>query len=696
MSSSGRRYRLGFDIGGTFTDLVIADETTGEIRIAKVPSTPKNPNIGALNGLRRLLTESGVKAEELTFAIHGTTVVTNTVIERKGAKTALIATKGFRDVLEIGRERRVTQYDFFEERLPPLVPRHLRREVDERIAYNGEVLKELNPEEVKALVQEFKKLGIESVAVCLIHSYANPKHEKEIEKIFSEEAPEIRVSCSSDVLPAWREYERASTTVVNAYTRPKTEKYMEELMEGLRKEGFKARLFIMTAAGGIVPVETAAKFPVRILESGPAAGTLAAAFIGELAGERNLISFDMGGTTAKVALVELGKPRITTVFEVGGYRFKKGSGYPVEVPTIDLIEIGAGGGSIAHVEMGLLKVGPQSAGADPGPACYGLGGTEPTVTDADLVLGYLNPDYFVGGEMKLHKDLAVKAIEEHVAKPLGLSVTEAALGIHDVVNANMARAMRAVSIERGRDPRTLAMVAFGGAGPVHANRLAEQNKIGKIIIPLAAGVATAIGMLASDVKFDFVRTYVARVEEVDLSLVKDLYSQMEEEAVRLLEEAEVTEMELIRSVDMRYVGQAYELNVEMPKGEITKETLETLEKSFIKLYEETYGFTTGDPVETVNWRLLAVGKVPRVKVKTLEAKGRAEDALKGTRKAFFAEYGEYVDCDVYDRYKLLPGVLIEGPAIVEERETTIVICPKSTATVDKYLHLIINVEKKEA
>jgi len=692
MASEDRRYRLGFDIGGTFTDLVIADEATGEIRIVKVPSTPKNPNIGALQGLKRLLAESNVKAGQLAFAIHGTTIVTNTVIERKGAKTGLITTRGFRDVLEIGRERRVTQYDIFEERLPPLVPRYLRREVDERTAFNGEILKELNREEVEVLIRELAELGVESIAVCLIHSYSNPKHEKEIEGIASEVASHIRVSLSSAVLPAWREYERTSTTVVNAYTRPKTEKYVEELAEGLKAEGFRARLFIMTAAGGIVPVETAARFPVRILESGPAAGTLAATFIGELVGENNLISFDMGGTTAKVALVERGQPRITTVFEVGGYRFKKGSGYPVEVPTIDLIEIGAGGGSIAHVEMGLLKVGPESAGADPGPACYGLGGTQPTVTDADLVLGYLNPDYFIGGEMKLQRELAIKAIEEYVAKPLGLNVVEAALGIHDVVNANMARAMRAVSIERGKDPRMLTLVAFGGAGPVHANRLAEQNKIKKLVIPLAAGVATAIGMLASDVKFDFVRTYVARVEEVNLEMMRSLYEEMEGEAVSLLKAAGVTRMELERSVDMRYVGQAYELNVQIPDEEISPSTLKALEASFVDLYEKTYGFTTGDPVETVNWRLLAIGKVPRVKIKRAEEKGKAEDALKGKRKVFFAEYGEYVECDIYDRYKLLPRAFIQGPAIVEERESTAVICPKAKATVDEYLNLIVTLE----
>ncbi len=685
--SKEAKYRLSIDIGGTFTDLVLINEATGEVSITKVLSTPQDPSIGAFEGIRRILRENNVDPSQLSVVIHATTVVTNTVIERKGAVTGLITTKGFRDILEIDRERRVTQYDFFEERLPPLIPRYLRKEVDERVDFDGSVVKPLNLDEVRAVIKELLNLGVQSIAVCFIHSYANPKHEQMVEELIRKEYPGIYVSISSAVLPEWREYERLSTTVVNAYTQPKAEKYLEGMEKGLKDMGCTGRLFIMSAGGGTMSIEAAARFPVRLLESGPAAGALAGAFIGRMIGEENLLSFDMGGTTAKCCLIERGEPRITTIFEVGGYRFKKGSGYPVKVPTVDLIEIGAGGGSIAHVEMGLLKVGPQSAGADPGPACYGRGGTEPTVTDANLILGYLNPDYFLGGEMKLYPDLAKKAIEEKVAKPLGLSLVEAAQGIYDVVTANMARAMRAVSVERGKDPSTLSLIAFGGAGPLHAVRMAQQLKIRKVIIPILAGVASAVGLLAADVKFDFVKTYVSRLDKVDVELVKKLYAEMEAEGLQLLKTAGVTEYEMIRTADLRYVGQAYELNIRLPEGDITSDTLKELEARFIKAYEEAYGYTTGDPVEAVNWRLLAVGKVPRVKVKKLSAEKR--DPLKGTRKVFFSEYNDYVDCKVYDRYKMYPGVEISGPAIIEERESTTVVIPEAKATMDEYGNIII-------
>ncbi len=685
--SPTKRFRLSIDIGGTFTDLVLINEETGEVSVGKVLSTPQDPSIGAFEGFRRILRENNVHPSQLTAVIHATTVVTNTVIEHKGAVTGLITTKGFKDILEIDRERRVTQYDFFEERLPPLIPRYLRKEVDERVDFDGSVVKPLNIDNVKAVVKELVDMGVEAIAVCFIHSYANPKHEQEVEELIKKEFPNVFVSISSSVLPEWREYERLSTTVVNAYTQPKTESYLRTMEEGLKKEECAGRLFIMSAGGGTMAVETAARFPVRLLESGPAAGALAGAFIGRLMGEENLLSFDMGGTTAKCCLIEHGEPRITTIFEVGGYRFKKGSGYPVKVPTVDLIEIGAGGGSIAHVEMGLLKVGPQSAGADPGPACYGLGGQEPTVTDANLVLGYLNPEYFLGGEMKLYPEKAAKAIEEKVAKPLGMSLVEAARGIYDVVVANMARAMRAVSVERGRDPGTLALIAFGGAGPLHAVRMAQQLKIKKVVIPTLAGVASAVGLLAADVKFDFVKTYVSRIDKIDWSYVKRLYSEMEEEGLRLLKIAGVTDYEMIRTVDLRYVGQAYELNVRLPEGELNEGVVKELEARFTKVYEEAYGYVTGDPIEAVNWRLLAVGKVPRVKFKKLSAERR--DPLKGTRKVYFSEYNEYVDCKVYDRYKMYPGVEVEGPAIIEERESTTVVVPGAKVTMDDYGNVLI-------
>jgi len=682
------KYRLGVDIGGTFTDVTLLNEDTGDVRAVKVPTTPKDPAIGALLGLRRALEEEGIKADLLSSLIHATTVVTNTVIERKGAKVGLIATKGFGDILEIGRERRVTQYDIFEDRLPSLVPRHLRKSVDERVAYNGKILKELDRDQAKAVIEDLAKLGVDSIAVSLLHSYSNPKHERIIKEIIKDEFPHILVSLSSSILPEWREYERTSTTVVNAYALPRTGKYLEEMERGLKEIGFTASFFMMSAGGGLLPVETAAEYPVRILESGPASGALAAAFLGELTGDENLLSYDMGGTTAKVCVIRHGQPAITTTFEVGGYRFKKGSGYPVRVPTIDLIEIGAGGGSIAHVEMGRLKVGPESAGADPGPACYGKGGVKPTVTDADLVLGYL-PEYLLGGEVPLQKALSIEAIERFVAKPLGLGLTEAALGIYDVVDSSMALAMRAASVERGLDPSMLTLVAFGGAGPVHASRLAKLLRVKKIIVPLAPGVFTTMGLLAADIKFDFVRTHVSRLEEVDLKVVSGLYEEMEQEGMNVLKAAGAIKTEFVKNVDMRYAGQAYELNVPLPSEVLTETTVKPLEKAFIELYNKSYGYTTGDPIVTVNWRLLAVGRVPRPRLKAVKEVGRAEEAIKGGRRVYIKEYGDYLECDIYDRSRLLTGAIMEGPAIVEERTSTTVVPPKAKASVDRYLNIII-------
>lgn len=682
------RYRLGVDIGGTFTDVTLLNEDTGDVRAVKVPTTPKDPAIGALVGLRRALDEEGIKADLLSSLIHATTVVTNTVIERKGAKVGLITTKGFRDILEIARERRVTQYDIFEDRLPPLVPRYLRKTVDERVAYNGAILKELDRDQAEAVIGDLVKLGVDSIAVSLLHSYSNPKHERIIKEIIEERFPDTLVSLSSSILPEWREYERTSTTVVNAYALPRTRRYLKEMEGGLREVGFTARFFIMSAGGGLLPVETAAEYPVRILESGPASGALAAAFLGELTGDENLLSYDMGGTTAKICVVRHGQPSITTTFEVGGYRFKKGSGYPVRVPTINLVEIGAGGGSIAHVEMGRLKVGPESAGADPGPACYGKGGVKPTVTDADLVLGYL-PESLLGGEVPLQKDLSIEAIERFVAEPLGLSLTEAALGIYDIVNSSMALAMRAVSVERGLDPSMLTLVAFGGAGPVHAGKLARLLRVKKILVPLAPGVFTTMGLLAADIKFDLVRTRVSRLEEVDLKVVEELYEEMEEEGMNVLKAAGAIETEFVKSVGMRYAGQAYELDVPLPSEVLTEMTVKPLEKAFIELYNESYGYTTGDPIVTVNWRLLAVGKVPRPRLKAVKEVGKATEAIKDRRKVYIKEYGDYVECDIYDRSKLLPRTIIEGPAIVEERTSTTVIPPKAKASVDKYSNIII-------
>lgn len=681
-------YRLGFDIGGTFTDLIAIDESTGSSTVVKCPTTPSDPSQGVVNGMKTLFDKLGISGDKLTLSVHSTTLVTNTVIEQKGAPTALLTTKGFRDVLEIGREKRITVYDIFEEKLPPLVPRHFRIEVDERMLYNGRVEKQIDEEQVAGIARRLAKSGIQSVAVSFLHSYSNPAHERKAKKAISKAAPSLEISVSSEILPEWREYERTSTTVINAYTQPRTSKYMHTIEDVLRRQGFMGRLFIMQSSGGLATVRTASQYPVRIIESGPAAGALAAAYLGKLTGAENTISFDMGGTTAKCCLIAGGEPRVTTDFEVAGYMYLKGSGYPVRIPTIDLLEIGAGGGSIGHLDYGLLKVGPKSAGADPGPACYPKGGKEPTVTDADLLLGYLNPDYFLGGEIKLDKTSSVKAIEEKIASPLGVSIEKAASGICDVVNSNMSRAMRIISVERGQDPSLLSLVAFGGAGPVHSTRLARQLKIHKVIVPLAAGVTSALGLLVADMKFDFVRTYAAKLEDVDVNHVSELYDNMKTEADSILSKTDYSRRYL-KSVDIRYSGQAFELNV--PFGEGFEYDLQALKEEFLKLYKNRYGYTTGDPIECVNWRLVALGVVPKV---AMSKEGKPDNAdvslaIKGRRLAYFQEADQFVECVVYDRYKLFNGASFEGPAIVEEKESTCVVLPKQRVTVDSYANLII-------
>jgi N-methylhydantoinase A len=682
---------LGFDIGGTFTDLVAIRENTGEIAVVKCPTTPDDPSRGVIDGLASLIETLQISGVDLSIAVHSTTLVTNTVIEGKGAKTALITTKGFRDVLEIGRENRITVYDIFEERLKPLVPRRMRKEINERVLYDGTISKKLDPNEVEKLARSLKGDSVQSIAVSLLHSYSNPKNERTIRRIVSKILPKVMVSISSEILPEWREFERTSTTVINAYTQPRTANYMKVIESTLKKQGFAGRLFIMQSSGGLATVEAASTFPVRIIESGPAAGALAATYLGTLAGTQNMISFDMGGTTAKCCLIIHGEPRVTNDFEVAGYMYLKGSGYPVRIPTIDLLEIGAGGGSVAHFEHSLLKVGPESAGAVPGPACYPGGGSEPTVTDADLTLGLLNPEYFLGGEIKLDSTKSRAIIEEKIAAKLGVSVEEAAMGIHEVVNANMARAMRIISVERGQDPALLSIVAFGGAGPVHSTRLAQLLKIQKTIVPLAAGVTSALGLLVADMKFDFVRTYLVRLNDVEETKVDDLYGSMKIEADKLLSETPYNRRYL-RAVDVRYAGQAFELSVPFGEGFENYDTTE-LKKKFLELYHARYGYTSEDPIECVNWRLVATGTVPKV---SLEKKKSREDygsgaqrAVKAKRNVWFPESKVAVEATIYDRYKLIDGDSFDGPAIVEERESTCVILPDQKCTVDAYSNLIV-------
>ncbi|HEX2480586.1 MAG TPA: hydantoinase/oxoprolinase family protein, partial [Methylomirabilota bacterium] len=501
-------YRVGSDIGGTFTDLILASEDGQTFQVGKVLTTPERPDDAVIAGIESVLAATGVAPGQVSHVLHGTTLFTNAIIERKGARTALVTTRGFRDAVEIAREHRYDMYDLYMQRPRPLAPRHLRFELDERVLASGTVRRPMDPEQVRRLADRLRAERIEAVGVCLLHAYANPTHERLAGIILREALPEVAVTLSSELVPEIREYERTSTTLANVYVQRLAQRYLERLGQRLRHAGVAGGLFIMQSNGGLCEADTGGRYPVRLIESGPAAGALAAAHYGALLGHRDLLSFDMGGTTAKACVIADGEPLVSPEFEIDRrYHFKKGSGLPIKVPVIEMIEIGTGGGSIARVDaLRRLRVGPESAGARPGPAAYSLGGTEPTVTDADLVLGYLDPDFFLGGQMRLDREAARRAIAERVGRPLGLDLVEAAWGIHQLANENMAGAARIHAIERGKDVERFPIFAFGGAGPVHAFGVARILRSPRVIYPLGAGVTSAVGFLVAPLSFDFVRT----------------------------------------------------------------------------------------------------------------------------------------------------------------------------------------------
>ncbi len=637
--------RLGVDIGGTFTDLVVIDEATGTARVGKVLTTPKDPAHGVEEGIRALLDDAGVRPDEVRAVVHGTTLATK--------------------------------------------------------------------------LAELAQDGVEALAICLLHAYVNPAHEARLVALAHEAIPGVFVSCSSEVVPEIREYERASTTCANVYVAPLMARYLEDLERRLAGLGIPGQLYIMQSSGGIAVPPLARRLPVRLIESGPAAGALAAAQAAGQRREPKLLSFDMGGTTAKACVIDDGVPLVGREFEVArADRFKKGSGLPIRVPVIELIEIGAGGGSIARVDrMGLLKVGPDSAGADPGPACYNLGGRFPTVTDADLLLGYLDAEFFLGGRMRLDREAARRSVEEHVARPLGLDVTGAAWGIHRLVNENMAAAARIHGIERGRDLRQYPLFAFGGAGPVHCWQVAKILKVPRILIPFGAGAMSAYGLLAAPLAFDFVRTGQERLDRADWPAINRRFAEMEEEGRALLARAGVapTDVGLARIAEMRYAGQGHEVECRVPLGALSTESLPAITASFESAYRALYHrLPQGVPIEALNWRLTVSGPKP-----TSEPTGRPEpgrdvgagsarparaeggltqarsgsargaNPLKATRMAYFAEAGGFVETPVYDRYALRPGAGFTGPAIVEERESTAVVGPGGRCRVDDGLALIV-------
>jgi len=682
-------YRLGCDIGGTFTDFVLVNNLTGQFLTNKCLTTPSDPSDAVEQGIRELDKIVPGFMDQVEEVIHGTTLVINAIIERKGAKTGLITTKGFRDVLELGREIRYDAYDIFSEYPEPIVPRALRKEIDERITADGLVLKGVEEARVIELLDEFKKAGIESLAVCFINSYENPANEKKIKEIIEREAKDLFLSTSFEVLPQIREYERSCTTAVNAYVKPITYRYLKKLTARLASMGFSGKLFIMLSSGGITSVTTAREFPVRIIESGPTAAVIASQHYGKMFDIKDMFCFDMGGTTAKSCLIQKGHAGLVSTFEVGRVqRFKKGSGLPIQVPVVDLMEIGAGGGSIAKINrLGLLGVGPESAGADPGPACYIQGGEDPTVTDADLVLGYLDPDFFLGGTMPLDIELSKKAIQEKIAKPLGTTMVEAAFGIHDLINETMAAAAKTHIAEKGGNPNLVTMSAFGGAGPVHAYGLAKKIGARAVLVPPLAGVGSALGFFTAPVAFDLSRSHRVGLDEADFKEVEALFKTLEEESATILSDAAKGRSILFeRTLLMRFVGQGAETDLAIENRSFDTFSVKDIRALFDTEYKRLYGRTYEEtPVELVTFKVRA--SLPKQPFSIPKLTGDSSDiktCIKGERRAFSVIKKDYIPFTVYDRSKLFPNARFQGPAIIEERESTIVMGEDTHARVDEF------------
>ncbi len=681
-------WRIGVDIGGTFTDVVLADERRGSLEVVKVPSTPRDFARGVLDALATATRAHGVRPDQVSFLAHATTVVTNALLEGKGARIALITTQGCRDVLELRRSARASLYDLFQEGPAVLVARHLRLEVRERVDAQGRIVAPLHMEDVDDAADFIKLHDVQAVAVCLLYSFLNDAHERQIGARLRAALPDLPVFLSSEVLPEIREFERTSTTAVCAYVGPLLASYLDRLDTAVRSQGFPSP-YVMGSSGGVFTVAEGLKMPAMAVESGPAAGVIAAQLVGRQLGLPNLISFDMGGTTAKASLIEKGLVNTTSEYEVGGRgsarRWMHGTGHPIRLPVIDLAEVSAGGGSIAWIDPGgALRVGPESAGAEPGPVCYGQGGEQPTVTDADLVLGYLNPVALLGGGLPVHPDRARAAIEVKIARPLGQGVLEAAAGIVDVVTAGMAAALRIVSVERGHDPREFSLVAFGGAGPVHAARLAQELEIPQVIVPPIPGGFSALGLVASDLRRDYSRTFYARLDEARLEDVTAVYASMEASGREMLCGAGVAESRwaITRSADCRYGRQAYELTVPVATGPVTGETMHRLAADFHDKHRMTYGHSNPDePVQLVNLRLSAVGKLAGLDLRD-RPDPRAAPRPSTTREAYFKETG-LVRCDVIPREALAPGTRGEGPLIIEAMDATVVVPPGWHCRVDE-------------
>ena len=685
-------HRLGVDVGGTFTDLALVDPTTGALTIGKILTTPADPSEAILAGGDELLSRDGKDFGSLAGMSHATTLVANTLIQRVGARVALICNEGFIDTLDTGVENRYDLFDLNFQRPPPLVPRHLRFGISERTNIDGARLRPVIEAEIEAIAARLTGLGVEAVAVCLLHGYRNIAAEQEVRALLARLLPDVPVTLSSDIAPEIREFARATTAAANAYVQPLVQSYLARLEARTGERGLATPLFLLMSEGGLATVPTAVAAPIRLVESGPAAGAIAAATIAREAGIARAMAFDMGGTTAKLCMIVDAQPVRTYTTEVARlHRFKRGSGLPLKIPSIELIEIGAGGGSIAHHDAaGMLRIGPRSAGAVPGPACYGRGGTEPTVTDADLALGLIDPDSFLGGRMKLDRNAAETALVAGIGARHGLPALDAAAAVHEMVNDSMAMAARIHAVEHGEDPQSFTLVAFGGAGPVHAWRIASILRIKRVVVPIGAGVMSAIGLLVAAPSIELSASHTGKLDALDLVAIDALLAKRAVEARAILGRTGVpgATMTLTRSVECRYVGQAYEVQTQLPDGDLAMLGHGMIAAAFEARYRELYGRTLpGGIVEALTWRVRAEG--PRPEVVPLLARARTSTpAEKGRRMAWFHGHGR-VDALVLDRYALLPGMRIAGPVLIEEDETTTVAGPGATVEVDRALNLVI-------
>lgn len=691
---------VGIDIGGTFTDVILAEQGSNELFASKKLTTHENPSEAVIAALSDAMGQARISPSALARVVHATTLATNLILEGKGARVGYITTLGFGDLLQMGWGHRggAERYDLLHEKVTPPVERTMTIEACERLDRRGDALVPLDEQRLAAEVKKLAARGPEAYAICFMHSYANPAHERRAMEIVRREQPDAYVALSSEVWPEFREYERATTTVMSAAVGPLMSSYLRRLEQALGDMGVRAPLQIMQSNGGVMSAATVAAKPIQSVESGPAAGVIGAAHAGALYGCQDIICFDMGGTTAKAGLVRDGKPRIVHGFRVGGKASaaggrRAGAGFPIKIPTIDLAEVGAGGGSIAWVDPGgVVQVGPKSASSLPGPACYNRGGIEPTVTDADLTLGYLNADYFLGGKMRVYPDFARAAIERYVANPLGIDVISAASGIYEIVNANMAAAVRLVTVERGLDPSDFSVIAFGGAGPAHIVEVVEEFDVRSVIVPTTPGLASAAGLLVTDMTADYVRTRVMDPDSIDVDGANAIYTELEQEGVAKMRREGLTDasIALERHVDARFRGQAHELSVPVRLGTLTREDLIRAQEDFRRLYGELYGVKLSNPVQLVNFRARIIGRVPKLQLgRSAATGGDPVRALKNTRSVYFRSTGAFVETPVYDRQKLVAGDVLSGPTVVEEPDSTTIVPPEYQVKVGDYLQLVI-------